>query len=58
MAAIAQATSRIRLASAVSVLSPTDPVRLHQDYDDVFAEKLRRWSRSRRRPPPPDTDGR
>lgn len=75
LAAIAQATSRIRLASAVSVLSTADPVRLHQDfasldlisdgrteiiagrsafveafrlfgvdledYDDVFAEKLR-----------------
>ncbi|MFJ4082601.1 LLM class flavin-dependent oxidoreductase [Streptomyces iakyrus] len=74
-AAIAQATSRIRLAGAVSVLSTADPVRLHQDfasldlisdgrteiiagrsafveafglfgvdledYDDVFAEKLR-----------------
>ncbi|MFE9455122.1 LLM class flavin-dependent oxidoreductase [Streptomyces sp. NPDC006739] len=82
LAAIAQATARIRLASAVSVLSTADPVRLHQDfasldlisegrteiiagrsafveafrlfgvgledYDDVFAEKLRlllaRWT--------------
>ncbi|WP_164905012.1 LLM class flavin-dependent oxidoreductase [Streptomyces cyaneus] len=32
LAAIAQATSRIRLASAVSVLSTADPVRLHQDF--------------------------
>ncbi|MFE9453984.1 LLM class flavin-dependent oxidoreductase [Streptomyces sp. NPDC006739] len=75
LAAIAQATDRIRLTSAVSVLSTADPVRLHQDfasldllsdgraeiiagrsafteafrlfgvdlddYDEVFAEKLR-----------------
>jgi alkanesulfonate monooxygenase SsuD/methylene tetrahydromethanopterin reductase-like flavin-dependent oxidoreductase (luciferase family) len=32
LAAIAQATSRIRLASAVSVLSVADPVRVHQDF--------------------------
>ncbi|MGW3826404.1 LLM class flavin-dependent oxidoreductase [Streptomyces sp. NPDC005071] len=32
LAAMAQATSRIRLTSAVSVLSTLDPVRLHQDF--------------------------
>ncbi|MDT0321938.1 LLM class flavin-dependent oxidoreductase [Streptomyces millisiae] len=32
LAAIAQATTRIRLTSAVSVLSTLDPVRLHQDF--------------------------
>ncbi|WP_435226619.1 LLM class flavin-dependent oxidoreductase [Streptomyces sp. Tue6028] len=32
LAAIAQTTSRIRLTSAVSVLSTLDPVRLHQDF--------------------------
>jgi len=32
LAAIAQATSGIRLTSAVSVLSTLDPVRLHQDF--------------------------
>ncbi|MCX4461637.1 LLM class flavin-dependent oxidoreductase [Streptomyces sp. NBC_01728] len=32
LAAIAQATSRIRLTSAVSVLSTADPVRLHHDF--------------------------
>lgn len=32
LAAVAQATSRIRLASAVSVLCTADPVRLHQDF--------------------------
>ncbi|MFD7608113.1 LLM class flavin-dependent oxidoreductase [Streptomyces mirabilis] len=32
LAAIAQATSGIRLASAVSVLTTADPVRLHQDF--------------------------
>ncbi|MET7928303.1 LLM class flavin-dependent oxidoreductase [Streptomyces sp. NPDC005349] len=32
LAAIAQATNRIRLTSAVSVLSTLDPVRLHQDF--------------------------
>ncbi|MFD5517346.1 LLM class flavin-dependent oxidoreductase [Streptomyces sp. NPDC127066] len=32
LAAIAQATSNIRLTSAVSVLSTLDPVRLHQDF--------------------------
>ncbi|MFH8902106.1 LLM class flavin-dependent oxidoreductase [Streptomyces coeruleorubidus] len=32
LAAVAQATSRIRLTSAVSVLSTLDPVRLHQDF--------------------------
>ncbi|MFJ4835765.1 LLM class flavin-dependent oxidoreductase [Streptomyces sp. NPDC088747] len=32
LAAIAQATTHIRLTSAVSVLSTLDPVRLHQDF--------------------------
>ncbi|WP_406434308.1 LLM class flavin-dependent oxidoreductase [Streptomyces sp. NBC_01589] len=32
LAAIAQATTRIRLTSAVSVVSTLDPVRLHQDF--------------------------
>ena len=32
LAAIAQATSGIRLTSAVSVLTTADPVRLHQDF--------------------------
>ncbi|MDH6622653.1 alkanesulfonate monooxygenase SsuD/methylene tetrahydromethanopterin reductase-like flavin-dependent oxidoreductase (luciferase family) [Streptomyces sp. LBL] len=32
LAAIAQATTNIRLTSAVSVLSTLDPVRLHQDF--------------------------
>ncbi|MFF4357639.1 LLM class flavin-dependent oxidoreductase [Streptomyces sp. NPDC001604] len=32
LAAIAQATDRIRLTSAVSVLSTADPVRVHQDF--------------------------
>ncbi|ROO88009.1 alkanesulfonate monooxygenase SsuD/methylene tetrahydromethanopterin reductase-like flavin-dependent oxidoreductase (luciferase family) [Actinocorallia herbida] len=32
LAAAAQATTRIRLTSAVSVLSTLDPVRLHQDF--------------------------
>jgi alkanesulfonate monooxygenase SsuD/methylene tetrahydromethanopterin reductase-like flavin-dependent oxidoreductase (luciferase family) len=32
LAAVAQATSSIRLTSAVSVLSALDPVRLHQDF--------------------------
>ncbi|AWS43591.1 LLM class flavin-dependent oxidoreductase [Streptosporangium sp. 'caverna'] len=32
LAAVAQATERIRLTSAVSVLSVLDPVRLHQDF--------------------------
>jgi alkanesulfonate monooxygenase SsuD/methylene tetrahydromethanopterin reductase-like flavin-dependent oxidoreductase (luciferase family) len=32
LAAIAQATTNIRLTSAVSVLSTVDPVRLHQDF--------------------------
>lgn len=32
LAAIAQATTKIRLTSAVSVLSTLDPVRLHQDF--------------------------
>lgn len=32
LAAIAQATTRIRLTSGVSVLSTLDPVRLHQDF--------------------------
>ncbi len=40
LAAAATHTQRIRLTSAVTVLSAADPVRRLEDYDSLFAEKL------------------
>src|SRR6266702_8859559 len=47
LAAVAQATKRIRLTSTATVLSTADPVRVFElfgfdlkDYDDLFAEKI------------------
>ena len=47
LAAIASVTERIRLASAVTILSTADPVLVFEDFATIIADRSARWSEHR-----------